>query len=139
MKKILTFQGIVDFLESHKSEASDLYIKRDYTARQIANHFGILHSQLFQKGCFLVFGPKGKGKGGARLGSGNRKEGREKRKVKASFFSIAISISPEAMNILKSQTKYSHTAYIEKAIFFYHKAQKTLLQHDVEGEVIVES
>lgn len=50
-----------------------LYLDADMTAAQIAEKFGIHYDNNFQKGLFRELGPKGKGLGGARVKSGNRK------------------------------------------------------------------
>lgn len=120
LKKALTYSTACDFLLKNFSTAKNLYINKDYTARQLAEHYIVVYDNNFQKACIRVFGEKGKGLGGERMGSGNRKEGRERRRKKSTYETITISLPQHSMEFLKNQkTKYSLT--IERALLVYAK------------------
>lgn len=125
LKKALTYSTALDFLQQHFSTAKNLYINRDYTARQLAEHLKVVYDNNFQKACIKAFGVKGKGLGGARMGSGNKKDGRERRRKKSDYETITIALPQHSINFLKSQkTKYALT--IEKALIVYSKGLKVL-------------
>lgn len=51
----------------------NLYVEEDKTVREIAEYYQIPYTSYLQKLFFWVF-PKGKGKGGKRKGSGQKKK-----------------------------------------------------------------
>lgn len=125
LKRLLTYMECVDLLEKNFHKAKDLYITQDKTARQVAGELGIIHNKAFQKACMAVFGLKGKGLGGARVGAGNFRDKREERRKMKDYTAISINLSPEAMKILK-ESGGSYAYYISRAIFFYNKAMKAI-------------
>lgn len=72
-RKKMTQTEAVEHIEKNKAIFRELYLKRDMTARKTAENQNIEYDEEFAKALFRVFGAKGKGKGGARLGSGNKK------------------------------------------------------------------
>lgn len=138
MKKALSYSDIEEFLIKHHHEAKDLYIVRDYTAKQLAEHFQIMFTQNFPKVCFKVFGRKGKGWGGARYGAGNDKLGREDReKRKKGHHTIAVKIAPDNMDFLRSLPGSSYADIIDRALRYYQKA--VLPEKPIENEAEYES
>ena len=117
LKKTLSYSGMSSFLLRNEKEARDLYFKKEYTARQLAEHFGILYNPNFQKACFRILGSKKMGLGGKRTGAGNFRE-KKKEVRKSEWEIITISLSPDAMKVLKSlQGTYSRS--IEKILLEY--------------------
>jgi hypothetical protein len=130
LKKTLSYSQINDFLLQNTKEASDLFFKKDFTARELAEHFNIVYNQNFQKASIRVLGVKGKGLGGARVGSGNRVEKREIKQRKKDYEVVTIKLSNTAMGALKS-SKDSHTNYIERAILYYDKVFRIIREDEV--------
>lgn len=73
LTKKFTYSQAVQFIESNKATVKRLYIGKDLTGRIVAEKLNISYSNSFQKALLRVLGAKGKGLGGARLGSGNKK------------------------------------------------------------------
>ncbi|MDI9872632.1 hypothetical protein [Flectobacillus roseus] len=122
MKRILTSGGIHEFLLMNEHEAKDLYHRKNFTARQLAEHFHIHFTPAFQKECHIVLGSKGMGRGGARLGAGNSplKIKRQKRNI------FVFDFPDEIEDIIKSNTFpqgefNSHTSFVKEAIFWYNR------------------
>ena len=61
------------FLDKNEKQVKDLYLKKDLTARMVAERFNIHFEPHITKCLFRHFGAKGKGLGGARVNSGNKK------------------------------------------------------------------
>lgn len=72
-RKRMTQPQAVEHIEANLAVFKRLYITQDMTARKVAENQNIEFDQEFAKALFRVFGPKGKGLGGARLGSGNKR------------------------------------------------------------------
>lgn len=72
-RKLKGYSDIISFITENKSELKKLYIDEDLTARIVASRVNVEYSNNFQKGLLRVIGPKGKGLGGSRQGSGNKK------------------------------------------------------------------
>ncbi|MBA4852081.1 hypothetical protein [Emticicia sp. BO119] len=117
--KTLTYSQICDFLIANEKDAKSLYLDRDFTAKQIAEHFKIVYNNNFQKACLRVLGEKGKGLGGARQGAGNFKE-KERVQRKRDFEPITITLPKECIEILKAQ-KDTYSNVITRAILYYAK------------------
>lgn len=130
IKKVMTQADLSIFFGERSAEVKNLYITRNYTARQLADHYGIMFSPAFQKSCHNIIGPKGAGRGGARLGAGNKREGREKRKAK-NYATIAVRLPNDIVKKI-SDSGLSYTNYIERAILFYYQATQTLKDLDLE-------
>lgn len=69
----MTQPEAVAHIEANRALFKRLYIIQDMTAKKVAENQNIEWDQEFSKALFRVFGPKGKGKGGSRIGSGNKK------------------------------------------------------------------
>lgn len=119
MKKLALSSGkIHEFLILNELEAKDLYHKKGFTARQLANHFNIFFTPAFQKRCHEVLGTKNMGRGGTRLGAGNFAEGKKKKQKKANIF--VFDFSDEIAEIIKSQKDFkNHKAFVTEAILWY--------------------
>lgn len=63
----------MDFVKANESAIKREYIKKDLTARKVAERMNVTHNKYWVKALYQHFGPKGKGWGGARPGSGNKK------------------------------------------------------------------
>lgn len=59
--------------EQNEQEVRRLYFDLDMTAKQVCETLGVPYSQRIQKDFYAKLGPKGKGWGGKRRGSGNKK------------------------------------------------------------------
>lgn len=120
-KRILTFAGMCDFLLFNEREAKELFFTKNFTARQVANHFGIHFTKNWPKACAKILGTKGMGLGGARFGAGNfSPENRPPKPKQRQFF--VFEFSPEIANILRSQgSGHKHVKYVEEAIFWYER------------------
>lgn len=120
LKKALSYSGIANFLLRNEKEARDLYFQKEYTARQLAEHFGVLYNPNFQKACFRILGSKKMGLGGKRTGAGNFRE-KKKSVRKSDWEIITVSLSPQAMQVLKDiQGTYSQA--IENILLDHKKA-----------------
>lgn len=73
LTKKLSYSEARDYIEKNKISLRKLYKEADATARKIAENQNIHYDSNFQKALFNVLGPKGKGLGGARHGSGNKR------------------------------------------------------------------
>lgn len=126
LKRTMSYSQMTDFLLQNSKEAGDLYFDKDFTARELAEHYKIIYNSNFQKACIRALGVKGKGLGGSRTGAGNRKVGREERKTrKKDFDVITIKLSETAIEFLKSRNE-SYTNTIERALLFYAKTVKSI-------------
>lgn len=61
------------YIKDNEAAVKQLYITKDLTARLVAERLNIHYDTVWQKALNSHFGAKGKGKGGARLGSGNKR------------------------------------------------------------------
>lgn len=126
LKRTLSYSQMADFLLKNTKEASDLYFDKEFTARELAEHYKIIYNVNFQKACIRVLGVKGKGLGGSRTGAGNRKADREERRARKKYFEvITIKLSQNSIDFLKTR-KDNYTNTIEKALLFYEKAVKII-------------
>ena len=73
LKKLNTYAEAVQFVTDNQATIKQEYLQKDKTARVVADLFGIHYNNNFQKALYRVIGPKGKGHGGLRRGSGNKK------------------------------------------------------------------
>lgn len=71
--KKLSYSEAVEYVEKNKYAIKKLYSEADATARKIAENQNVHYDQNFQKALLKVLGPKGKGLGGSRQGSGMKK------------------------------------------------------------------
>lgn len=71
--KILTYSEALTEIEKNLQLYKHLYLERDMTARKVAENQNIKFDNNFQKALLRAVGSKGKGLGGRRLGSGNKK------------------------------------------------------------------
>jgi len=72
-KKINGSASIEKYILEREATFFELYMKKDLTARKVAENQNIAYNNNFQKALLRVFGTKGKGLGGSRQGSGNKK------------------------------------------------------------------
>jgi hypothetical protein len=73
LRKFSSYQECLEFVEYNKVIFKTLYIKRDMTARKVAENQNIYYDNNFQKALLRVCGSKGMGLGGSRIGSGKKK------------------------------------------------------------------
>lgn len=71
--KKMSYQDAIRFVKDNKNTIKKYYIKKDLTARKVAERLNVKYDNNFQKALFRGIGKKGKGHGGAREGSGNKK------------------------------------------------------------------
>lgn len=119
LKRPLSYSGMANFLVRNEKEARDLYFQKEYTARQLSEHFGILFNPNFQKSCFRILGSKKMGHGGKRTGAGNFRE-KKKELRKSDWEIITVSLSPEAMKVLKNM-EGTYSQSIEKILLDHKK------------------
>lgn len=74
LRKFLTYTDALDYIEQNRAVFKILYIQQGMTARKVAENQNIFYDNNFQKALLRVLGTKGVGKGGARLGSGQKKK-----------------------------------------------------------------
>ena len=74
LQKKFTYSEAVDYIQRNEALFKMLYIKKDMTARKVAENQNIGYDANFQKALLRVLGSKGKGLGGARAGSGQKKK-----------------------------------------------------------------
>lgn len=74
IKRVLDYTQALEYIERNRPLFKQLYIKLDMTARKVAENQNIAFDNNFQKALLRAFGPKGKGHGGARPGSGQKKK-----------------------------------------------------------------
>lgn len=72
--KNFSYSEAVDHVTRNEALFKTLYIKKDMTARKVAENQNIAYDANFQKALIRVLGTKGKGLGGARIGSGQKKK-----------------------------------------------------------------
>jgi len=73
LRKFLTYSEVVEYVSENKTILKRLYIDSDMTARKVAENQNVFYDQNFQKALLRVCGKKGKGLGGLRQNSGNKK------------------------------------------------------------------
>ena len=128
MKKLALSSGkIHEFLLLNEKEAKDLYHKKGFTARQLANHFNVFFTPAFQKQCHAVLGSKNMGRGGARFGAGNFSEVKKPKRRKANI--LIFDFSDNILEIIKENVYpkgefSSHTKFVEECIFWYNKSKQ---------------
>lgn len=120
LKKVMSYTQMTEFLGENSVTAKDFYHKKNFTAKELAEHFSIIYNKNWQKACFRVLGQKGLGLGGERKGSGNRKEGRQKRIIrkKEGHETISISIHKNSLAAMQKMLKSgeSYSTFIQNLI-----------------------
>jgi len=74
LRKFLTYTDCLDYVEQNKAVFKMLYIQQKMSAKKVAENQNIHFDNNFQKALLRVLGKKGMGKGGARVGSGQKKK-----------------------------------------------------------------
>jgi hypothetical protein len=73
IKKFRTYTGVLAYVILNKSDFCDLYIKKNLTAREVAEKMNVEFNNNLSKVLLRVCGKKSLGLGGKRLGSGMKK------------------------------------------------------------------
>jgi len=128
LKKIMPSREAREWVSLNIQTIRPLYFELDLTASQIADKFGINYDNNFQKALLRELGKKGKGLGGARTGSGNRKVKLKKTPKPARM--PGMQISEEMKKIISEAPKQygiSQSDFITIAIQYF---QKYISVHD---------
>lgn len=73
LRKKLTYKQAMEYCTTHLKTLEEMYLTNDMTARKVAENQNIHYDNNFQRALLRTVGRKGKGLGGARPGSGNKK------------------------------------------------------------------
>lgn len=74
LKRFLDYSDALEYIQRNEALFKRLYITLDMTARKVAENQNLHYDNNLQKALLRTFGPKGKGHGGARPGSGQKKK-----------------------------------------------------------------
>jgi hypothetical protein len=69
----LTRNEVKELIENNESAIRKLYIDNDLTAKEVSATYNCEYSDFWNKELYRVIGSKGKGHGGVRKNSGNKK------------------------------------------------------------------
>ena len=73
-RKFISYSEALDYVTKNEAVFKLLYIKKDMTAKKVAENQNIFYDNNFAKALLRVCGKKGLGQGGARVGAGQKKK-----------------------------------------------------------------